>query len=101
MSVLQGNFHQGDTIKFPEFGGRQCSANAVAAACKACILKPQLWVPSIIDECLLAGNNLFSKSFEMSPPHIQAHELYLRVDELLPSITFQDGIQVSKTKNKQ
>lgn len=93
MKILQGNFDQSDHIKFPEFFGRQCSANAVAAACRTSTLKPELWVPSTIDQCLYAGNDLFPKSFRMSRPQIQANQLYLRVDELIPSVKFSNEVK--------
>ncbi|KAK3908159.1 Integrin alpha-PS5, partial [Frankliniella fusca] len=70
--------------------GRQCSANAVAGICKAHVLHPNLWTSLNVDECLMAGNKLFEKSYELLPPSY-SNVIYLRPDELHSCVMFPEN----------
>lgn len=93
MQVLSGNFDQSDHIVFPQFYGRQCTANSAAAACKTAIIHPSAWVPSTIDDCLFAGDDLFKKSLDKLKEKGQ-NPHYLCADELFPTITYPDATKV-------
>ncbi|KAK3908925.1 Microtubule-associated protein 1A, partial [Frankliniella fusca] len=90
MRVLSGTFDQSDSIRFPRYCGRQCSANAVAAVCKAHVLTPNLWTSLNVDECLMAGNKLFERSYEILPT-TYSNIIYLRPDELYSSVMFPEN----------
>ncbi|KAK3907366.1 putative membrane protein P31B10.04 [Frankliniella fusca] len=90
MRVLKGTFDQSDFIRFPKYFGRQCSANAVAAVCKAHVLNPNLWTSMNVDECLMAGNKLFELSYELLPSTYR-NIIYLRPDELHSYVTFPEN----------
>ncbi|KAK3924355.1 Nuclear receptor corepressor 1 [Frankliniella fusca] len=90
MRVLSGTFDQSDSIRFPAYFGRQCSANAVAAVCKAHVLSPNLWTSLSIDECLMAGNKLFELSYRQLP-NTYSNIRYLRPDELHSCVTFAEN----------
>ncbi|KAK3916895.1 putative HTH-type transcriptional regulator YuaB, partial [Frankliniella fusca] len=70
--------------------GRQCSANAVAAVCRAHVLNPNLWTSLNVDECLMAGNKLFELSYELLPS-TYTNIVYLRPDELHSCVTFPEN----------
>ncbi|KAK3933220.1 Integrin alpha-PS5 [Frankliniella fusca] len=89
MPVLSGTFDQSDIIGFPRYSGRQCSANAVAGICKAHVLHPNLWTSLDVDECLMAGNKLFEKSYELLPSSY-SNVMYLRPDELHSCVMFPE-----------
>ncbi|KAK3920830.1 Peptidoglycan transglycosylase gp16 [Frankliniella fusca] len=89
MRVLNGTFDQSDFIRFPKYFGRQCTANAVAGACKANVVNPSLWTPQTIDECLMTGNRLFELSYELLPSNF--NHLYLRPDELYSTLSFPEN----------
>ncbi|KAK3922373.1 hypothetical protein KUF71_011842 [Frankliniella fusca] len=100
MRVLQGTFDQSDFIRFPKYFGRQCSANAVAAVCKAHVLNPNLWTSMNVDECLMAGNKLFELSYELLPStyrniiYLRPHSKWERTifaDELHSYVTFPEN----------
>ncbi|KAK3931415.1 Nuclear receptor corepressor 1, partial [Frankliniella fusca] len=90
MRVLSGTFDQSDSLRFPAYFGRQCSANAVAAVCKAHVLSPNLWTSLSIDECLMAGNKLFELSYRQLPT-TYSNIRYLRPDELHSCVTFAEN----------
>ncbi|KAK3912467.1 ATP-dependent DNA helicase [Frankliniella fusca] len=90
MRVLSGTFDQSDCVRFPRYGGRQCSANAVAALCKAHVLNPNLWTSLNVDECLMAGNKLFEHSYEILPTSY-SNIIYLRPDELYSCVMFPEN----------
>ncbi|KAK3918379.1 Integrin alpha-PS5 [Frankliniella fusca] len=90
MRVLSGTFDQSDCVRFPRYGGRQCSANAVAALCKAHVLNPNLWTFLNVDECLMAGNKLFEHSYEILPTSY-SNIIYLRPDELYSCVMFPEN----------
>ncbi|KAK3924217.1 2,3,4,5-tetrahydropyridine-2,6-dicarboxylate N-succinyltransferase [Frankliniella fusca] len=89
MRVLSGTFDQSDFIRFPKYFGRQCTANAVAGACKANVVNPSLWTSQTIDECLMTGNRLFELSYELLPCIF--NHLYLRADELYSTLSFPEN----------
>ncbi|KAK3921584.1 putative carboxypeptidase, partial [Frankliniella fusca] len=89
MRVLSGTFDQSDFIRFPKYFGRQCTANAVAGACKANVVNPSLWTSQTIDECLMTGNRLFELSYELLPSTF--NHLYLRPDELYSTLSFPEN----------
>ncbi|KAK3930562.1 Treslin, partial [Frankliniella fusca] len=89
MRVLSGTFDQSDFIRFSKYFGRQCTANAVAGACKANVVNPSLWTPQTIDECLMTGNRLFELSYELLPSTF--NHLYLRPDELYSTVSFPEN----------
>ncbi|KAK3911115.1 Inactive disease susceptibility protein LOV1 [Frankliniella fusca] len=68
---------------------RQCTANAVAGACKASAVNPRLWTSQTIDECLMTGNRLFELSYELLPSTF--NHLYLRPDELYSTLSFPEN----------
>ncbi|KAK3908919.1 putative HTH-type transcriptional regulator YuaB, partial [Frankliniella fusca] len=90
MRVLSGTFDQSDCVRFSRYGGRQCSANAVAALCKAHVLNPNLWTSLNVDECLMAGNKLFEHSYEILPTSY-SNIIYLRPDELYSCVMFPEN----------
>ncbi|KAK3911650.1 Large tegument protein deneddylase [Frankliniella fusca] len=87
MKVIQGSFDQSDQIRFPQYFGRQCTANAVAACCKASIFQPQNWTSSTIDECLISGNRLFEISYLHLPSNYR-NIPFLRVEELQQQVCY-------------
>ncbi|KAK3916749.1 Large tegument protein deneddylase [Frankliniella fusca] len=89
MRVLSGTFDQSDCIRFSKYCGRQCTANAVAGACKANVVNPSLWTSQTIDECLMTGNKLFELSYELLPTTFT--HLYLRPDELYSTVSFPEN----------
>ncbi|KAK3926169.1 Integrin alpha-PS5 [Frankliniella fusca] len=89
MRVLSGTFDQSDYIRFSKYFGRQCTANAVAGACKANVVNPRLWTSQTIDECLMTGNKLFELSYELLPSTF--NHLYLRPDELYSTLSFPEN----------
>ncbi|KAK3922139.1 ATP-dependent DNA helicase [Frankliniella fusca] len=89
MRVLCGTFDQSDFVRFSKYFGRQCSANAVAGACKASVVNPRLWTSQTIDECLMTGNRLFELSYELLPSPF--NHLYLRPDELYSTLSFPEN----------
>jgi hypothetical protein len=94
MKCVQGSSHQGDYFKFKKYFGRQCSAMAVSAACKATKISPNLWTSFTVDECLEAGDCLFAKSHEACNVNPKPH--YLNVDELQREVSFSSGDKVLK-----
>ncbi|KAK3914432.1 Homocitrate synthase, partial [Frankliniella fusca] len=89
MRVICGTFDQSDFIRFSKYFGRQCTANAVAGACKASAVNPRLWTSQTIDECLMTGNRLFELSYELLPSTF--NHLYLRPDELYSTLSFPEN----------
>ncbi|KAK3909660.1 Elongation factor Ts [Frankliniella fusca] len=96
IKIIQGTFDQSDHKRFPQYFGRQCTANAVAACCKASILQPINWTSSTIDECLISGDKLFQISYNHLPNHYK-NIPYLRVEELQQKILFLDGTEITYT----
>ena len=63
--TVKGSFHQGDSLHFShETLGRQCMANAVAAAVYATMLPVHLWDTSSLDRILLAGDDLYRRKMQ-------------------------------------
>ncbi|KAK3917720.1 Inactive disease susceptibility protein LOV1 [Frankliniella fusca] len=89
MQVLSGTFDQSDYNRFSKYFGRQCTANAVAGACKANVVKPNLWTSQTVDECLMTGDKLFELSYEPLPSTF--NHLYLRPDELCSTLSFPEN----------
>ncbi|KAK3933015.1 Amiloride-sensitive sodium channel subunit alpha, partial [Frankliniella fusca] len=90
LSVVWKQLDQSDFIRFPKYFGRQCSANAVAAVCKAHVLNPNLWTSMNVDECLMAGNKLFELSYELLPSTYR-NIIYLRPVELHSYVIFPEN----------
>ncbi|KAK3921602.1 Cytochrome P450-terp, partial [Frankliniella fusca] len=88
MRVISGSFDQSDILRFPKYFGRQCSANAVTAICKANIVNPGLWTCQTIDECLMTGNKLFEMFYEHHPNSFS--HFYLRPEELYSTVSFPE-----------
>ena len=60
--TVKGSFHQGDSSHFSdETLGRQCMANAVAAAVYATMLPINYWNPPALDRILIAGDELYRR----------------------------------------
>ena len=60
--TVKGSFHQGDSSYFShETLGRQCMANAVAAAVYATMLPINYWTSSTLDRILIAGDELYRR----------------------------------------
>ena len=58
--TIRGSFHQGDSRYFSiDSIGRQCMANAVAAAVYATMLPVHLWTQPTLDRILIAGDSLY------------------------------------------
>lgn len=96
MSVLQGDYDQSNYDVFKKYFGRQCCGIAVAAMCKSCIIDPQFWTAQTVNECLIAGDALFGKSYERLPQHIRERLSYLEPCELISEVEFPGGIKVCK-----
>ena len=60
--TIRGTFHQGDSSYFKDDTlGRQCMANAVAAAVYATMLPINYWNPPALDRILLAGDEFYRR----------------------------------------
>ncbi len=93
MKIIRGSFDQSDSNRFPKYFGRQCTANAVTACCKAFLVHPDSWTSITIDECLISGDKLFELSYIYLPQ--QYNQIpFLRVEELQPKVTFANGTEV-------
>ena len=93
--VKQGTYDQSDHERFTKYFGRQCSGIAVAAACKATRINPKLWTRHTIDECVTAGDELFTKSINnILSKNPKFNHYYLKVEELYKEIEFPSGQKV-------
>ena len=74
--TVKGSFHQGDISHFnPDTAGRQCMANAIAAAVYATMLPMRLWDSSTLDRILLAGDALYSRRCNSQHDYLQFSDI--------------------------
>ena len=75
--TVKGSFHQGDSLHFShETLGRQCMANAVAAAVYATMLPVHLWDTSSLDHILLAGDDLYRRRCNNQYEYLQFSDIH-------------------------
>ena len=75
--TVKGSFHQGDSLHFShETLGRQCMANAVAAAVYATMLPVHLWDTSSLDRILLAGDDLYRRRCNNQYEYLQLSDIH-------------------------
>ena len=75
--TVKGSFHQGDSLHFShETLGRQCMANAVAAAVYATMLPVHLWDTSSLDRILLAGDDLYRRRCNNQYEYLQFSDIH-------------------------
>ena len=75
--TVRGKFHQGDISHFnPNTAGRQCMANAIAAAVYATMLPMRLWDSSTLDRILLAGDALYLRRCNSQHDFLQFSDIH-------------------------
>ena len=75
--TVKGTFHQGHILCFsPQTLGRQCMANAVAAAVYATMLPVHLWESSSLDHVLLAGDDLYRRRCNNQYEYLQFSDIH-------------------------
>ena len=80
--TVRGTFHQSDSSHFSDDTlGRQCMANAVAAAVYATMLPMNYWNPPAIDRILIAGDELYRRRCNRQYQYLQFSDI--RDTELL------------------
>ena len=90
--VIFGSFNQGDTERFGETAGIQCSCNALLAICWASIKRVSVWKTYDLDNILNLGNALY-KNIGMNRS--------LALVELPDNVEiYEHQIQVFKLKNE-
>ena len=74
---MTGKFHQGDISHFnPNTAGRQCMANAIAAAVYATMVPMRQWDSSTLDRILLAGDALYSRRCNCQHGYLQFSDIH-------------------------
>ena len=74
--TVRGTFHQGDSSHFSDDTlGRQCMANAVAAAVYATMLPMNYWNPPAIDRILIAGDELYRRRCNHQYQYLQFSDI--------------------------
>ena len=74
--TVKGSFHQGDSSYFSdETLGRQCMANAVAAAVYATMLPINYWKSSALDRILIAGDELYRRRCNNQYQYLQFSDI--------------------------
>ena len=86
--TIHGTHHQG-SLKYGEYAGRQCTANAYFAIIYSTIKNIGIWKPFDIDYILEQGNRIF-RDVCVATGVIQP----LAVDQLPPNI-YMEGIYIS------
>ena len=75
--TVQGTFNQGDLSHFNRnTAGRQCMANAVAAAVYATMLPVNLWRPPTLDRILIEGDILYSRRCNSRYEYLQFSDIH-------------------------